>query len=108
MFTWPAVGLQVYHRTLIVTVNSAPNGPSAVEAWSQSAWIVPRPSAERVPSGVREASRSRLRIGTGVIRHAPYAHIYICRMAEAAGGGARERVQPPADRAARRHSTPAR
>ncbi len=70
MFTWPALGQQVYNRTLIVTVYSAPNDPSAVEASSQSSWIVPRPSAERVPSGVRDVAIS-LRIGTGVsgMRH---------------------------------------
>ena len=65
MLNWPPVGLQVYGRTLTVSVISGPNVPSAVVAWSQSAWIVPRPNAERVPSGARSVAIT-LRIGTGV------------------------------------------
>ena len=65
MLNWPPVGLQLYGRTLTVSVISGPNVPSAVVAWSQSAWIVPRPNAERVPSGARSVAIT-LRIGTGV------------------------------------------
>ena len=64
MFTWPPLGSQVYNRTLTVSVISAPGEPSAVVAQSQSDWIVPRSSAEVVPSGVKSVVIT-LRMGGG-------------------------------------------
>jgi hypothetical protein len=63
-FTWPALGLRVYGRTMWVSVISAPGSPSAVVAQSQSSWMVPRSSAERVPPAVRSVAIT-LRMGGG-------------------------------------------
>ena len=64
MFTWPALGLRVFGRTMWVSVVSAPGSPSAVVAQSQSGWMVPRASAERVPTSVSNVAIS-LRMGSG-------------------------------------------
>ena len=86
MFTWPALGLQVFNRTLIVSVISGSSGgPSAVVAQSQSGWIVPRASAERVPSSVSNVAIT-LRIGTGVsgTRHMHISTYVVWRAARVA------------------------
>jgi len=64
-FSWPPVGLQLYNRSLTVTIVTPPHGDSVVVAQSQSSWIVPRPASELVPSGTRVVD-VRLRIGHGL------------------------------------------
>jgi hypothetical protein len=64
-FSWPPGGVQLYDRTLTVTVVAPPHGDSVVVAQSQSAWIVPRPASELVPGGTRVVD-ARLRIGHGL------------------------------------------
>lgn len=52
MYTWPSVGLELYNRSLSISVGAPAHGGSEVFATSQSDWIVPRPLSEHVPSGV--------------------------------------------------------
>ena len=74
MFIWPALGVRVYGRTMWVSVVSAPGSPSAVVAQSQSGWMVPRASAERVPTSVRSVAIT-LRLGSGLAGTNGHMHI---------------------------------
>ena len=64
-FSWPPVGLQLYNRSLTVTVVTPPHGDSVVVAQSESSWIVPRPASELVPRRAQVVD-VRLRIGHGL------------------------------------------
>jgi hypothetical protein len=64
IFSWPSVGQEIDGRMLTLTVVTPSSGPSAIVAQSQSSGMFPRPSSERVPSGVRRVAIT-LRIGSG-------------------------------------------
>jgi hypothetical protein len=64
IYSWPSVGLELYNRSLSISVGALTHGHSDVFATSQSDWIVPRPLSEHVPSGVH-AVEVTLRSGGG-------------------------------------------
>ena len=72
MYTWPSVGLELYNRSLSISVGAPAHGSSEVFATSQSDWIVPRPLSEQVPSGVH-AVEVTLRSG-GVSQRLSHPH----------------------------------
>jgi hypothetical protein len=53
-YTWPEVAGVLGDRELQVTVTALPGSVTGVLAESQSDWVVPRPSTERIPGSVRE------------------------------------------------------
>jgi hypothetical protein len=53
-YSWPPEPGVLGARELQVTVTALPGSASGVLAESQSDWVVPRPSSERIPSGVGE------------------------------------------------------
>ena len=64
IYTWPSVGVELYNRSLSISVGAPAHGGSEVFATSQSDWILPRPRSERVPSAARVVDVT-LRIGGG-------------------------------------------
>lgn len=54
IFSFPKVGNTLSDRLLSVDVSAGSSGTAKVDAHSQSDWIVPRPAAEAIPSGVTE------------------------------------------------------
>jgi hypothetical protein len=64
MYVWPPLRQATYNRTLTISVIYKPRGRSAIVANSQSYWIVPRPTTERVPSDARVVDAT-LRLGRG-------------------------------------------
>lgn len=55
---WPAIPRVLGERELAVTVMALPDGETGVLAQSQSDWIVPRPTAERIPAAAHEVDIS--------------------------------------------------
>lgn len=54
MFSFPKVGQTLSDRLLSVEVGAGTNAGAKVHATSQSDWVVPRPAAETIPSGVTQ------------------------------------------------------
>ena len=65
-YAFPDLSGRIDERLLQVTVTALPGDRTGVLAESDSVWFVPRPTGERVPSGVRQ-----VRVTAGVPRHAP-------------------------------------
>jgi hypothetical protein len=53
-YQWPAVRGVLGYRELAVTATALPDGETGVLAEAQSDWIVPRPTAERIPLSTGE------------------------------------------------------
>lgn len=54
IFSFPTVGHTLGDRLLSVDISADSKGTARVHAVAQSNWIVPRPAAEMIPSGVTE------------------------------------------------------
>ncbi|HUY58385.1 MAG TPA: hypothetical protein VMV16_01625 [Solirubrobacteraceae bacterium] len=65
LYTWPSVGLELYSRSLWISVDQLSRGRSRVFGTSQSDWIEPRSVSERVPNGVRVVDVT-LRVGHAI------------------------------------------
>lgn len=52
-FEWPPIDEVADERALLVTATAGPGSGTALRADAQAAWIVPRPSSERVPAASR-------------------------------------------------------
>lgn len=64
MYDWPSLGMELYGRSLSISVGALADGGSEIVATSESYWTIPRPRSEQVPSGVR-AVEVTLRLGSG-------------------------------------------
>jgi hypothetical protein len=62
-FSWPAVTDVLSYRQLVVEAVSLPGGATGLRADAQVVWITPRPSAERIPAGVRRLTVSAHQFG---------------------------------------------
>jgi hypothetical protein len=79
-YAWPPVRGVLGDRGLRVTVTSLGDGRSGVLAESQTDWIVPRPSSERIPAGTRVVE-----IDSRVPGAADGGHVVITQTAQVAG-----------------------
>jgi len=73
-FQWPAVGTVLGYRTVTVTATALSAGETGVLIESQSDWIVPRPTSERIPSAV-----ARIDITSGAPRKRPPVSLSVTR-----------------------------
>jgi hypothetical protein len=65
--SWPAVPGILDGRWLVIEVTARPDGTTRLHAEGQSQWVITRPKAEHIPSGVREVD-----ITEGWPGHAPF------------------------------------